>query len=155
MSQSKVIAALILFHFGAFKNLKHFYLYFIKDYLAAYFPQTVSDNSFVGLMRSVAQPMALFLKICCLRKSAGISFVDSTPIRVYKNKRIPRHKIFDGIAQKSQSTIGYFFGFKLHFIINDKEDALNFALTPRNTDDWKHSKKGKFIEKKVQKIIYG
>lgn len=147
MNNSEVITIMILFHFGAFKNLKHFYLYYVKEHLNKEFPQTVSYNRFVELMQKTALPMTLFLKTCCLGRCTGISYVDSTPIRVCKNKRIPRHKVFDGLAQRGKSTMGYFFGFKLHFIINEKGEILNFIITPGNTDDREPLKNQKFIEK--------
>lgn len=147
MSSSEVITIMVLFHHGVFKNMKHFYQYYVKKHLTSEFPQTVSYNRFVELMQSAALPMTLFLKTCCLGKCTGISFIDSTPIRVCKNKRIPRHKVFDGIAQRGKSTMGYFFGFKLHFVINDKEEILNFVITPENTDDRAPLQDKRFIEK--------
>lgn len=115
MSQSEVITIMVLFHFGVFKNLKHFYQYFVKEHLNSCFPQTVSYNRFVELMQSVALPMTLFLKICCLGSCTGISFIDSTPIRVCKNKRIPRHKVFDGIAQRGEIDHGVFLWLQIAF----------------------------------------
>ncbi len=147
MCQSEVITIMVLFHFGAFKNLKHFYLFYVKVHMINEFPDTVSYNRFVELLQSSALPMTLFLKTCCLGDCTGISFVDSTPIRVCKNKRIPRHKVFDGIAERGKSTMGYFFGFKLHFIINDKGEILNFVITPGNTDDRAPLKNQSFIDK--------
>jgi hypothetical protein len=147
MSQSEVITIMVLFHLGGFKNLKNFYLYHVKSHMAALFPHTVSYNRFTELQQAVALPMAIFLKTCCLGECTGISFVDSTPICVCKNKRIPRHKVFDGIAQRGKSTMGYFFGFKLHYVINDKGEILNFVITPGNVDDREPLKDKKFIEK--------
>ena len=147
MSQSEVITIMILFHYGSFKNMKHFYEYFVKQHLKSEFPQTVSYNRFVELMQSVILPMTIFLKTCCLGNCTGISFVDSTSVSVCKNKRIPRHKVFDGIAQRGKTTMGYFYGFKLHFIINDKGEILSFVITPGNVDDREPLKDKKFIEK--------
>ncbi len=147
MSQSEVITIMILFHSGVFKNLKHFYLYYVKEHLNAEFPDTVSYNRFVELQQAAILPMTLFLKTCCLGECTGISFIDSTPIRVCKNKRIPRHKVFNGIAQRGKSTMGYFFGFKLHLVINDKGEILSFMITPGNTDDREPLNDQKFIEK--------
>ena len=147
MSQSEVITIMILFHYGSFKNLKHFYEFFVKQNLTSYFPQTVSYNRFVELMQSVILPMTMFLKTCCLGNCTGISYIDSTSIAVCKNKRIPRHKVFDGIAQRGKTTMGYFYGFKLHFLINDKGEILNFVITPGNVDDREPLKNKKFIEK--------
>lgn len=147
MSQSEVITIMVLFHYGSFKNIKHFYEYFVKQHLGSEFPKTVSYNRFVELMQSVALPLTMLLKTCCLGYCTGISYIDSTSISVCKNKRIPRHKVFDGIAQRGKTTMGYFFGFKLHFIVNDRGEILNFVITPGNVDDRDPLKSKKFIEK--------
>lgn len=65
----------------------------------------------------------------------GISFIDSTSIRVCKNKRIKRNKVFKDTATAGKSTLGYFFGFKLHLIINDKGKIPNFSITQDNVND--------------------
>jgi len=67
----------------------------------------------------------------------GISFIDSTVLRVCHNRRIPRHRVFAGIAARGQSSMGWFYGFKLHLIVNDRGDILAFTLTPGNVDDRK------------------
>jgi len=147
MSQSEVITIMVLFHYGAFKNLKHFYLSYVQTHLFSYFPKTVSYNRFTELLQGAILPMALFLKTCCMGQCTGISYIDSTSISVCKNKRIPRHKVFDGIAQRGKSTMGYFFGFKLHYVVNDKGEILNFVITPGNTDDREPLKNKAFVEK--------
>lgn len=152
MSQSEVITIMILFHSGAFKTLKHFYLFYVKKHMDNEFPSTVSYNRFVELQQASALAMTLFLKTCCMGKCTGISYIDSTPIRVCKNKRIPRHRVFEGIAARGKSTMGYFYGFKLHFVINDKGEILSFVITPGNTDDREPLKDEKFIEKLKGKL---
>jgi len=75
----------------------------------------------------------------------GISFIDSTPIRVCKNKGIKRNKVFKDMATVGKSTMGYFFGFKLHIVINDKGELLNFVITQGNVDDREPLKNKNFI----------
>lgn len=147
MSDSEIITIMILFHFGAFRNLKHFYQSYVQQHLNQEFPRTVSYNRFVELSHKACMPMTLFLKTCCLGNCTGISFVDSTPIRACKNKRISRNKVFEGIATTGKSTMGWFYGFKLHLIINDKGEILNFVLTQANVDDRDPLKNQKFVEK--------
>ena len=84
----------------------------------------------------------------------GISFIDSTPIRVCKNKRIKRNQVFKDIATVGKSTMGYFFGFKLHLIINDKGEILNFVITQGNVDDREPLKNERFIES-IKGKLYG
>lgn len=154
MSDSEVITLMALFHSGSFRNMKHFYLYYAQKHLSSEFPRTVSYNRFTELMQSAILPMTIFLKTCCLGDCTGISFVDSTPIRVCKNKRISRNKVFRDTAARGKSTMGYFFGFKLHLIINDKGEILNFVITQGNVDDREPLKNERFIES-VKGKLYG
>ena len=135
MSESEVMTIMILFHYGAFKNLKHFYLGYVQRHMKDKFPVTVSYNRFVELQKKVNVPMAVFVKMMCLGKCTGISFIDSTPIRACHIKREKQHKTFKNIAQKGQCSLGWFYGFKLHLIINDKGEILDFILTTGNVDD--------------------
>lgn len=154
MSKSEVITLMTLFHLGGFRNMKHFYLHYVQKHMGSEFPNTVSYNRFTELMQSAVLPMTIFIKTCCLGESTGIAFVDSTPIRVCKNKRIKRNKVFKDTAQLGKSTMGYFFGFKLHLIVNDKGDILNFVITQGNVDDREPLKNKRFIES-VKGKLYG
>ena len=107
------------------KNLKHFYLHHVQKYLTHLFPNTVSYNRFVELSQQVVLPMTLFLKMQCLGNCTGITYVDSTSIRVCKNKRIKSNKVFKGIVTVGKSTMGWFYGFKLHLIVNEKNFIAN------------------------------
>ena len=145
MRDSEVITILVLFHMGCFRNFKHFYQCYVQKHMKNDFTETVSYNRFVELSHKVCMPMTLFLKTCCLGESTGISFVDSTPLRVCKTKRIPRNKVFKGIATTGKSTMGWFYGFKLHLIINDKGEILNFVITQANVDDREPLQNKKFV----------
>lgn len=137
LSDSEVMTILVLFHYGSFKNLKHFYLFYVKKHMQNEFPKTVSYNRFVELQKKVIVHLGIFMKTCALGKCTGISFIDSTPIRVCHIKREKQHKTFKKIAKKGQCSIGWFFGFKLHLIINEKGEILDFIITPGNVDDRK------------------
>lgn len=153
LTDSEVITIMLLFHLGHFRNLKHFYLFYVKENLVNEFPDAVSYNRFVELQRKAVFPMVLFLKLCCLGKCTGLSFVDSTPIRVCHTKRERSNKVFKGMAEKGKSTIGWFYGFKLHLIINDKGEILEFMLTQGNVDDREPLKNKTFHDKIFGKLI--
>ena len=135
MSDSEIMTILLLFHFGTFKNFKHFYLHYIGVHLKKEFPKQLSYNRFVAVERHVFAEMMFFLNTVCFGKCTGITFIDSTKISVCHNKRIKRNKVFKGIAQVGKSTMGWFYGFKLHLGCNDKGELLSFCLTPANVDD--------------------
>ena len=115
-----------------------------------FFPKVVSYNRFVELEKEIAIPLALFIKKVLLGKCTGISFVDSTPLRVCKNQRIHIHKTFKGITQRGKCPMGWFFGFKLHLICNECGELLNFMITPGDIDDRKPLEYKSFVE-----FIYG
>ena len=150
MSGSEVMTILVLFHLSQHRSLKHFYLFYVKKHMQAEFPQTVSYNRFVELMSSVLLPLTIYLKACRSGKCSGISFVDSTPLKVCHNKRIGSNKVFADIAQRGKTSMGWFFGFKLHIIVNDKGEIINFAFTEANVDD-----RQPLISAKLLKEIWG
>ena len=137
LSDSEVITILILFHSGHYRDLKHYYINHVKKHMKSEFPQTVSYSRFVELQKKVVVKLSIFLKMFCLGKCTGISYIDSTPIRVCHIKREKQHKVFKGFAQKGQCSLGWFYGFKLHLIINDKGEILDFIITPGNIDNRK------------------
>lgn len=135
MSESEVATILVLFHLGGYRCLKHFYLQYVCKHMSNDFPKTLSYNRFVELQAKISLMLVCFLKMCRLGECTGVSFVDSTKLCVCDNKRIPRHKVFAGIAQRGKSSMGWFYGFKLHLVCNDKGELLNFVITPGNVDD--------------------
>lgn len=153
LSPSEVITILVLFHTGGYRNLKHFYLFYVSKHMNKEFPAQVSYNRFVELQKKAMLPMAMFLKTCCMAECTGISFIDSTKIAVCKNKRIKRNKVFQGIATVGKSTMGWFYGFKLHLIINDKGELLNFVITQGDVDDRAPLKNKNFTQKIFGKLF--
>jgi len=49
--------------------------------------------------------------------------------------RIYRHKVFQDVAKRGRTSADWFFGLKLHIVINNQEDIMNFTLTEGNGDD--------------------
>jgi len=147
MTTSEIVTITVLFHLSGIRTFKHFYIDYVQKHLYQEFPNTVSYNRFVELMQSNLLPLTLYMKTCCLGECTGISFVDSTPIRACKNKRINQNKVFKGIANVGKSTMGWFYGFKLHIIVNDKGELLDFMITQANVDDRAPLKEDNFLKK--------
>lgn len=154
MSTSEIVTITVLFHLSGIRTFKHFYIHYVQGQLREEFPNTVSYNRFVELMQSNILPLTLYMKTCCLGECTGISFVDSTPIRACGNKRITQNKVFKDIATIGKSTMGWFYGFKLHIIINDKGELLDFVITQANVDDRTPLKEENFL-KKIFGSLYG
>ena len=153
LSKAEIMLIIILFHDSGYRCFKHFYLDYVCKHLRHLFPKVVSYNRFVELEREVAIPLALFIKRVLLGKCTGISFVDSTPIRVCRNQRIHIHRTFKSIAQRGKCSMGWFFGFKLHLICNEKGELLNFMITPGDIDDREPLKYNAFVEFLYGKLV--
>jgi hypothetical protein len=100
-----------------------------------YFPTPVSYNRFVELMSLALLPLLLYTKIFRRGRCTGISFIDSTPLKACHIRRIYSHKVFKTWAARGKSSTGWFYGFKLHLVINDKGQICSFCLTAGNIDD--------------------
>jgi hypothetical protein len=125
----------------------------VSQHLCSEFPRLVSYNRFVELQQKATMPMAIFLKTFCLGQCTGISFVDSTPLKVCHIRREHSNKVFKGMATKGQCSVGWFFGFKLHLIINDRGEILDFMLTQGNVDDREPLKQKSFHDKIFGKLF--
>ena len=135
LSDAEMMSIFVLFHFGHFTNFKHFYLHYVERHLADLFPDLISYERFNVRQERILVPLLLYLRYRGLGRSRGINYIDSTLVRVCHIKREKQHKVFEGLAKKGKSTMGWFFGFKLHLIINDRGELLSFYLSEGNVDD--------------------
>jgi Transposase DDE domain len=133
MQNSEVLTIQLLFHQSPCKNFKYFFQSYLQLYRSE-FPKLVSYNRFLELIpRSF--PYFMVLLHALLDKKDNVHFIDSTAIPVCHNKRIWTHKVFKGLARRGKTSMGWFFGFKLHLVINRRGNLAGFAMTPGNVDD--------------------
>jgi hypothetical protein len=137
LSLSEVMTIVIAFHGSGYRTFKDFYKQKVLADWRDAFPDLVSYGRFVELMPWSFMALASFLTTRCFGTMTGISFIDSTPVTVCHIKRAKAHKTFKGLADWGKSSVGWYFGFKLHLIINEQGELLAVALTPGNTDDRK------------------
>lgn len=135
MSLSEKMTIYICYHLSSYTNFKRYYNELVLVHWKDLFPVIVSYERFNQTQDRLFIPLLLFQKNRCLGSCTGISFVDSTSLNVCHIKREKQHKVFKGFAAKSKGTMGWYFGFKLHLIINDKGELLNFCLSKANVDD--------------------
>jgi hypothetical protein len=134
LCSSEIMTLLIFFHQMRYRDFKTYYTQFVQVYLQAEFPNLVSYSRFVELTPSLLVPLCAYLQ-SCYGSCSGVSFIDSTPLAVCHNRRILRHRVFRGIAQRGKNSVDWFFGFKLHLVVNDRGELLACRLTAGNVDD--------------------
>jgi transposase len=133
---SELMTIIIHFHQSHYRDFKTYYTEHVCQHLRGEFPNLVSYERFVILMPSVLGPLSAYLK-SLYGRCRGISFMDSTARLVCDNHRIHNHKVFGGLAQRGKGSMGWFYGFKLHLVVNDCGEILACQITPGNVDDRK------------------
>jgi hypothetical protein len=134
LSLSEVMTLVIHFHQSGYRNFKAFLLVACPASLESGVSQPGKYSRFVRLMHQAFVPLMLF--VWSQRgQCTAISFADSATLQVCHNRRIQRHKVFAGLAARGKSSMGWFYGFKLHLVVNEHGEILAFQLTPGNVDD--------------------
>ena len=131
---SEIMTIAILFQQSHYRTFKAFYTEHVQRHLRSEFPHLVSYTRFVELLPTVLVPLIVYLHTQ-LGACTGISFIDSTALAVCKNPRIHQHRVFTVEARRGKTSVGWFYGFKLHLVVNDRGELLAFCLTPGNVDD--------------------
>ena len=126
ISLNEIMTILIMYHMSEYKTFKWYYIKHVMVHQRKDFPDLVSYNRFVEIMKFALVPLILYTIKARFGKCSGISFVDSTTIKVCDNHRIHNHRVFSEYAKIGKSSKGWFYGFKLHLIINDKDEILSY-----------------------------
>jgi hypothetical protein len=131
---SEIVTIALFYHYSGYKNFKNYYEKHVKMHLCKEFPNAPSYSRIVELKQKIFWILALFAKTLAA-SCTGISIIDSTSLAVCHNKRIYRHKTFKGSAERGMTSVGWFFGFKLHITINHLGEIIAFFITPGNVSD--------------------
>lgn len=135
MSESEMMAIVIFYHHSGFKCFKYYYEQIICKALCSYFPLTYSYCRFVHRMQQLNFPLFVLLPACRMSVPTQGNYIDATKLVVSHNKRITQHKTFAGLAKRGKSSTGWFFGFKLHAVINHLGQLVVLQITPGNVAD--------------------
>jgi len=131
---SEIMTILIHFHQSRYRDFKSYYTQYVQPHLHTAFPSLVSYERFVQLTPGALVPLCAYLQYC-YGPCSGIGFIDSTALAVCDNRRISQHRVFAQAAVRGKTSMGWFFGFKLHLVVNDRGELLACRLTPGNVDD--------------------
>ena len=134
LTTSEVMTLMIAFHQSGYRDFKTYYTRFVSRYWRNHFPDLVSYTRMLKQLQTVLVPLCSYMK-GRRAKPTGVAFIDSTSLKVCHNLRIPRHQVFAKEAKRGKGTMGWFYGFKLHLIMNDEGGILAVKVTPGNVDD--------------------
>lgn len=134
MSMSEMMTIVVHFHQQRYRDFKTYYTQYVAVHLRREFPQLVSYSRFIQRMPGILVALCAYLRHC-YGNCSGIGFIDSTALAVCHNRRIQQHRVFEEVAQRGRTSVDWFFGFKLHLVVNDCGEILSCCVTPGNTDD--------------------
>ena len=135
LSLSEIMTIVIGFHQSCYRNFKTYYQEKVQSEWAGAFPGLVSYQRLIEWIPGTLIPMCAYLR-SCFGVCSGISFMDSTTsLRVCHNRRIKRNQVFKNLAARGKTSVDWFFGFKLHLVVNDRGELLNILPFPGNTDE--------------------
>lgn len=151
LAVSEIMTILVMFQMSRFRDFKNFYTGFLSVYHKSYFPQLPSYERFISIMNRAIFPLTIFTQMNG-GKRTGIYYIDSSCLPVCHLKRSKRHKTFDAIAEYGKTSVGWFFGLKLHIVTNDKGALLAFKITQGSCSD---SKEAGSLLKSLQGLAFG
>jgi hypothetical protein len=134
LCESEIMTLLVLYHSSRFKNFKTFYNGIVLGLMKPYFPKAPCYERFIALTGRVWALLAFFLT-SRMGEKTGLYYIDSTSLPVCHNKRIRKHRVFADLAARGKTTMGWFFGFKLHLVFNHQREIVALKLTPGNVND--------------------
>ena len=153
LTASEILTILVFFHHSKQRTFKSYYEIVIRRFYKDCFGKLVSYNRFLDL----AQRYLLLLTVFAYAYKANedcVFYIDSTVLRVCHNKRISQNKVFKNVAQRGRSSMGWFYGFKFHYVINTEGEIVRFLITPGNVSDQNHEVVG-FLTKGLTGKLFG
>ena len=134
MSLSEMMTIEVHFHQKKFRNFKTYYTEYVAEHLIEEFPQWLSYSRFIQLKPRILVALCAYLQ-WSYGSCTGLSFVDSSALAVCHNRRINQHRVFEDVAERGRTSVDWFYGFKLHLVVNDCGEILACYVTSGNVDD--------------------
>ena len=154
MTISEMMSITIFYHYSGFKCFKYYYNIVIKKLLKKYFPNSFSYSRFIQLMPELNLYLTVFMTAFRLATPTEANYIDSKKLVVCHNRRIKNNKVFKDLAKRGKSSTGWFFGFKLHLIINHLGQIVLFRISQGNLADNNHNLL-KSIANNLQAFLFG
>lgn len=133
LNLSELLAVVLYFYLSPCRDFKNYYLYFLPHKYKGYF-KLVGYSRIVQLMPRLILPLSIIMQ-SLFSEETGIYYIDSTKLQICHGKRTKGNKVFKNIAKIGRSSYGWFMGFKLHIIINNKGNIMAIKITKGNKSD--------------------
>lgn len=138
LTRSELITLSVIFSLTGQNTFHGFYRVFI---LNRYFTDLPEYSRLLRNIKAVSYETNILLQALLLvnrqQHKSQLMLIDSAPLPVCRNKRIFNYSVTE-LADRGMSSMGWFFGFKVHIIVTVEGTLLQFMITPGNTSDKDH-----------------
>lgn len=133
---SEAMTLMIFYHHSGYKCFQYYYKRLVRTSLKSYFPMVVTYKYFLSFIPKLYPLMHLFVQWrCSQNQRTGQYYVDSKKLPVCHNRRIYANRVFKDIARRGKSSTGWFYGLKIHLVINNLGQVVSFLFTAANFAD--------------------
>ena len=144
----EVCTILVAYNYSGYKCFEYYYREMILKRHADCFPKAPSHKHFLSFIPRAAELVYLWLLYTVARSErTGLYFIDSKKLQVCHLKREKSNRVFKGVARKGKTSTGWFFGLKIHLIINNLGEIVSFDLTSGNVADNNHGLLKKLLDR--------
>lgn len=133
LSLCELMTIVLYFYLSPCKDFKSYYLFHLSYKYKGYF-NLPTYIRIIQLWPRLVLPLVLMMQFL-KGESTGIYFIDSTKLSICHAKRTGSNRVFGKIAKIGMSSYGWFLGFKLHLIINNKGGIMAIKITKGNAHD--------------------
>jgi len=134
--RSEAMTILVYYHNSGYKCFQYYYERLVRGTMKNYFPLAPTYKYFLKLIPKCFDLIFLYAQWQSkTTQRTGIYYVDSKRLPVCHNKRIHSHRVFKGIAQRGKSSTGWFYGLKVHLVINNLGEITSFVFSSANFAD--------------------
>ena len=135
-----MLISLMLFKFFVgHRSWKEYYRYLKSHHHGINVGWLPNYKNFMRSMHKLAACALVFLeavrKYC--KQGVNLQFADASALPVCKIKREFTHKVAKAVATKSKGTMGWYYGFKLHLVVDAHGQLLAWKITTATVDDRK------------------
>lgn len=136
MEVSEILSIIVFYHYSGYKCFQYYYEQQVQTELTSHFPNQVSYKRFLQLISKSTVHLFAFSKWMTLTSEAtSIYYIDSKKLPVCHNRRIHNHKVFKDIAERGKTSTGWFYGLKVHMVINNLGQIMSFTFTTGSVSD--------------------
>ena len=136
LSISEILFIAIWYKCSHFNNFKAFFSW-LKQHKSHLFKSLHCYQRMIHLINMHQLALHALHVVVMKAQHSQYLWIDSTTLPACKNQHIQRHKSLAKIASRGKSSMGWFYGFKVHIVMNQFGEIVSSGLSNGHVADIK------------------